>query len=35
MDPQAQPPVTFFGMMTDKRKAQKAKVCRNSCAAII
>jgi hypothetical protein len=35
MDPQAQPPVTFFAMVNDKRNVQKAKVCRNSCAAII
>lgn len=46
MDPQAQPPVTFFGMVNDKRNTaatksemrsafQKAKVCRNACAANI
>jgi hypothetical protein len=26
MDPQAQRPVSFFAMLTDKRKAEKAKV---------
>jgi hypothetical protein len=46
MDPQAQRPVSFFAMVTDKRNAavtksemrpgfQKAKVCHNACAAII
>jgi Flp pilus assembly secretin CpaC len=28
MDPQAQPPVSFFAMATDKRNAEKAKVSR-------
>ncbi len=28
MDPQAQRPVNFFAMVTDKRKAEKAKACR-------
>jgi hypothetical protein len=27
MDPQAQRPVSFFAMVTDKRKAEKAKAC--------
>lgn len=35
MDPQAQPPVTFFAMVTDKRNTEKVKVCRNSCAATV
>jgi hypothetical protein len=35
MDPQAQPPVTFFAMVTDKRNGKKAKVSRTACAAIV
>ena len=33
MNPQAQRPLSFFAMVTDKRNAQNAKVCHDGCLA--